>query len=346
MKTKRIDADSVAAIPQDSDDILGLRRIIQRGDTVSGRTHWVVKQDREYSRPDKGTRIKVMAAVQVRAISLDNTLDRLRIGGTVCESDSEYIPRGTHHSLLVGIGDAVRITKSGWTRTDRRLLKRESPAGFVLAAVDRAECGLARLHGTHMHHAAQIRSGAGGKRYGASFDMNGYFAEITAALLEALQKGDRMILFGPGRTKNQLAGRLAGRPGFAPDAGPAVIEGIDTGGMDGIHLFARSEAFQKALADSRLARVLEVLDRVMAMAGRGGHRFTTGFEDTAAAARRGAVESLAYSDGIFGYANEDDIVSFLNEAESTGVSVYGVDSSTDVGTRITGMGGIISVLRY
>ena len=40
------------------------------------------------------------------------------------------------------------------------------------------------------------------------------------------------------------------------------------------------------------------------------------------------------------------VIDFLNDAESKGVKTYGVDSSTDIGLRVTGLGGIVSLLRF
>jgi len=37
---------------------------------------------------------------------------------------------------------------------------------------------------------------------------------------------------------------------------------------------------------------------------------------------------------------------FLNDVEDKGVKIYSVDSSTDIGLRVTGLGGIVSLLRY
>ena len=37
---------------------------------------------------------------------------------------------------------------------------------------------------------------------------------------------------------------------------------------------------------------------------------------------------------------------FLNDAENKGVKAYGIDSTTDVGLRVSGLGGIIAVLRF
>ena len=43
---------------------------------------------------------------------------------------------------------------------------------------------------------------------------------------------------------------------------------------------------------------------------------------------------------------DKSVKEFLNDVESKGVKTYSVDSSTDIGLRVTGLGGIISLLRY
>ncbi|GIS74159.1 MAG: hypothetical protein CM1200mP11_3740 [Nitrosopumilaceae archaeon] len=37
---------------------------------------------------------------------------------------------------------------------------------------------------------------------------------------------------------------------------------------------------------------------------------------------------------------------FLNDVENKGVEIFSVDSPTDIGLRVTGLGGIVSLLRY
>ena len=70
---------------------------IKENDKVIGDTTRVLKQEKDYSRPDKGERIKVRIALTVEKISLDDVLDRLRVGGTIFESSNESIPHGSHH---------------------------------------------------------------------------------------------------------------------------------------------------------------------------------------------------------------------------------------------------------
>ena len=44
--------------------------------------------------------------------------------------------------------------------------------------------------------------------------------------------------------------------------------------------------------------------------------------------------------------DEQEMMNLLNDAESNGVRVYSVDSSTDVGLRVSNLGGIVATLRY
>ena len=89
MITKTLDENTISLMPEDSDDLLTIRRILKNDDKIVGETTRVIKQEKEYSRPDKGERVKVRLAIKVEKISLDNVLDRIRVGGTILESNNE-----------------------------------------------------------------------------------------------------------------------------------------------------------------------------------------------------------------------------------------------------------------
>jgi len=111
MISKVIDDNSVSVIPEDSDDLLILRRIVKKGDRIIGDTTRVIKQEKDFSRPDRGERIKIRISIEVEKPSLDNMLDRLRLRGTIVESTNESVPHGSHHSFVIKINDAITIFK-------------------------------------------------------------------------------------------------------------------------------------------------------------------------------------------------------------------------------------------
>ncbi|MCV0366669.1 MAG: mRNA surveillance protein pelota [Nitrosopumilus sp.] len=342
MITKTIDENSISVMPEDSDDLLNLRRIIKKDDKVIGDTTRVLKQDKDYSRPDKGERIKVRIALTVEKISLDDVLDRLRVGGTIYESSNESVPHGSHHSFILKINDGITISKKKWSPIEKKLLESNSQNGFVLVAIDTADCGIARLKGTHLEFMPNIYSGSGGKRYKTNFNIEKFFEQVQQAIFSISKKDDLIIIFGPGETKKRFTNFIEKSQKFKIK----VVEGIDSGGEDGIYTFTKSKAMQEIMSDSKLAKASTIIDEVMLLANKKSNKFTMGFEETFKTNQMGAVESLVFSDRIIQENDEQKIMDFLNDAESKGVKIYSVDSSTDIGLRVTGLGGIVSLLRY
>ena len=347
MITKTIDENSISVIAEDSDDLLGLRRIIRGGDRVTGDTTRVLKQEKDYSRPDKGERIKVRIVLLVEKISLDDVLDRLRIGGTISESSNEAVPHGSHHSLTLKIGDGITIFKKKWNPVDRKLLESDnnSQTGFVLVAIDTADCGIGRLKGTHLEFFPNIYSGSGGKRYKTSFNIERFFEQVQRSVSTAKRDNDSIIIFGPGETKKRFSNFLQKSQEFQK-LKIRVAEGIDSGGEDGIFTFTKSQAMKEVMSDSKLAKVSSIIDEIMVLANKKSQRFSMGFEETFAANRVGAVDSMVFSDKAVQENDEQQMIDFLNDAEGKGVRIYSVDATTDIGLRVTGLGGIVSLLRY
>ncbi|MFQ5476652.1 MAG: mRNA surveillance protein pelota [Nitrosopumilus sp.] len=345
MITKIIDENSISVIPEDSDDLLNLRRIIKEDDKVIGDTTRVLKQDKDFSRPDKGERIKVRIALTVEKISLDDVLDKLRIGGTISESSNESVPHGSHHSFILNINDGITISKKKWLPMQKNLLvSSNNQVGFLLVAIDTGDCGIARLRGTHLEFIPNIYSGSGGKRYKTNFNIEKFFEQVQQAISTVLKEGDLIVVFGPGETKKRFANFIQKSQNIQKYK-VQVVEGIDSGGEDGIYTFTKSQTMKEIMSDSKLAKVSSIIDEIMLLANKKSRKFTMGFDETFNANQMGAVESLVFSDKAI-QDNEQKMMDFLNDVEDKGVKIYSVDSSTDIGLRVTGLGGIISLLRY
>ena len=345
MITKTIDENSISVIAEDSDDLFNLRRVIKEGDTVVGDTTRVIKQEKDYSRPDKGERIKVRIALTVEKISLDDVLDRLRIGGIISESSNELVPHGSHHSFILKVNDGITITKKTWLSIEKKIVESNTKqSGFLLVAIDTGDCGIARLQGTHLQFVPNIYSGSGGKRYKTNFNIEKYFLQVQQAIFSIIKDVDSIVIFGPGETKKRFANFLQ-KP-QTQKYKIQVVEGIDSGGEDGIYSFTKSQAMKEIMSESKLARVSTIIDEIMVMANKKSRKFTMGFDETFKANEFGAVESLVFSDKVIQTYEEEKIIDFLNDAESKGVKAYSVDSSTDIGLRVTGLGGIVSILRF
>ena len=187
MITKIVDENSISIIPEESDDLLTLRRIIKKGDRIVGDTKRVIKQDKDFSRPDKGERVRIRIALDVEKISLDNVLDKLRVQGTIAESSNEEVPHGSHHSILIKIHEGFKLIKKQWTHVEKKLIKSKNQnLAFLLIAIDTENCGIGRLKGTHLEILPNIYSGSSGKRYKTNFNIEKFFENIQKAISSSL----------------------------------------------------------------------------------------------------------------------------------------------------------------
>ncbi len=346
MITKPIDENSIALIPEESDDLFTLRRIIKKGDKLTGDTTRAIKQEKDFSRPDRGERIKIRVALDVEKISIDDVVDRLKAHGTIIESDSESVRKGSHHSLVLKIGEPFTLTKKNWVDIEKKLIyEKKENHGFLLVAIDTGDCGIGRLSGTHLSLMPNMYSGASGKQYKAKFNIETFFEDVQSAISAFIREGDIIIIIGPGETKKRFGNFLAELP-IGKKHKIQVVEGIDSGGEDGIYTFIKSEAMKQVMAQSKIAKVSAIIDEIMLRVNKKSNKFTMGFDETAKANEAGAVESLVFSDSVFEKQDEDRVIEFLNHAENKGVNVFAVDATTDVGLRVSSLGGIVSILRF
>ena len=335
-------------ISEDADDLFTLRRIIEKDDLIIADTTRLVKQVKEYGRPDKGERVKLRVAIKVEQSKLDSAVDRLRISGIITDTNNEMVPKGMHHSLSVHAGDMVTIDKGrGWRDIELKMLKRSvSSASFILVAIDTQEAAVAKVSGTNVKVIPNIYSGQSGKRYQTKNpNLETYFVDIAKTVSSIIGENDKVIIFGPGETRRRFFNILVSRERILKDM-VQVIDGIDVAGEDGIFVFLRSAAMKEVMSASKLAAVSAMLDKVMLMVNRGEAKFAIGMHEVSQAAALKAIEAVVFSDSIFKTADEEVIVKLLNLIESYGAKTFAVDSSTDIGLRVSSLGGIVALLRY
>jgi protein pelota len=335
-------------IPEDSDDLFILRRILEKDDLIIADTTRLIKQVKEYGRPDKGERVKVRVAIKVEQSKLDSAVDRLRISGIITDTNNEMVPKGMHHSLSVHAGDIVIVDKGrGWRDIELRMLKRSaSGASFILVAIDTQEAAVAKVSGTNVKVIPNIYSGQSGKRYQTKNpNIETYLIDIAKTVSSIIGENDKVIIFGPGETRRRFFNILVSKENILKER-VKVVDGLDVAGEDGIFVFLRSAAMREVMSASKLAAVSSMLDKVMLMVNRGEAKFAMGMNEVSQAAALKAIEAVVFSDSIFKTADEEVIVKLLNLIESHGAKTFAVDSSTDIGLRVSSLGGIVAILRY
>ncbi len=354
MKTNRLkDSENrIAITPEEPDDLFSLRRITEVGDNIIADTTRVIKQDKEFARPDKGERIKVKINLRVEKISFDGTIDRLKISGIIITSNNESIPRGLFHSISVKINDTIILEKSRWREDYLKLITSSAEFKYILISMDSEETSIAILNGTNLKITPNIYSGKSGKRYNANqkneTNIKSYFDNVKKSLdVYKEEEGTKIIIFGPGETKRKFLNYLKEKKEGYENKDLALIEGIETSGEDGFFVFLRSDAMKEMLTNSKIAKVSTILDNIMYQINKGEKKFAMGINEIKNANSLNAIDMLVYSDKVFFEVNEDEFIKILNEIESKkNVKTFATDSSTDIGMRVSSLGGIIALLRY
>ena len=341
-------------ISEDADDLFSLRRIIEGGDYVIADSTRVIKQVGEYARPDKGERIKVRVSIRVENISFDQSIDRLRIAGIITASSNELVSKGTHHSLTLRVGDSITVDKGRkWSNLEIDILRKSGDtSGFILIAIDTQEAAIAKLSGTHLEIIPNIYSGKSGKRYPQAVKKDSktesFFEDVArtiSGLLIVEKDRFRAIIFGPGETKRRFYNFLSTTTDIDKNVF-LVLEGIDVAGEDGIYVFLRSTAMKEVMKTSKLASVSFIVDEIMSLVSKGENKFAIGIHEVQNSASIKAISNLVLSDSIFRTAAESEVIRLLNLLEGQGAKVYAVDSSTDIGMRVSALGGVVALLRY
>jgi protein pelota len=158
--------------------------------------------------------------------------------------------------------------------------------------------------------------------------------------------GKRILLFGPGETKRNLFNYLiTNKPPISHDR-LSIVNGVDVAGEDGIPVMLRSDAAKGVMSSSKIVAVSKIIDEVMRQVQKGIRKYAMGMIEVSNAATLGAIEGLVFSDSVYATVDEDEFIEVLNKVERNSSKTYAVDSSTDMGLRVSSLGGIIALLRY
>lgn len=341
---------SKAISAEDLDDLFTLRRIIEINDTIITDTTRSIKQKSEFSRPDKGERVKIRILLRIETIKFDGTVDRIRIGGTILNSDNQLVPKGVHHSISIKVDDMIILEKKQWKKIQADILKNSgNDTIYLLISIDTQEAAIALVTGTHVKILPNIYSGQSGKRFQGSRMINAniesFFEEILLGIRSVTNlhaQKQMLILFGPGETKRRFFNFLAKE--FNEKI--TVLEGIDVAGEDGIFVSLRSTSLKELLKASKIGIVSSMLDKLIYLIHSNDPKYAIGVNEVRNAVNNKSIESLIYSNSILEKLDEGEFIDLLNSTEAVGAKIYGVDASTDIGLRVSSLGGIVGLLRF
>ncbi len=304
-----------------------------------------MKREEEFSRPDKGERVKVTIALAVEEVHLDSSIERIRLRGTIVETSDDSVAKAGSHSVTLSPGRSLTLKKDRWGSLEIKLIRSTEATSkrFILLAVDRRDAGVGALSGSHLTVLTTIESGLGGKM-SEEQSSKPYLTKVVSVVSQAFRPGDEVVVAGPGNTKNVVANLLAQS---LKSAAIDVLEGFDMTGSDGIRSLVKDADFQQVAKGSMLVEMQQLVAEVVKRVSSGDPKVAYSLPRVKEAATAGAVEACAVSDDVFSSGvDEDDLVQVLNTVEAKGGSIHLADSSLEFGKQISAFGGIVALLRY
>lgn len=331
---------------ESADDLWTLRRLIKKGDLVVARSSRVVKKDEEYSRPDRGERVKVTMALAVEEVHLDSSIERVRVRGTIVESTDDSVSKSGFHAITLSPGHSVKVSKHAWSPLDTRLIEsaRSATARYLLIAVDRREAGVGLLSGTHLTVLTNIESGLGGKM-SEEPSSGPYVNRVASFVTQSVRDGDTVVVAGPGRTKNVIGNRLTADSNGRYSV--HILDGFDLTGPDGVRAIVRFQGFKEIATASALVEMGDIVAEAVRRISSGASKVAYTLTRVKEAAAGGAVEACVVSDDIFSAGvDEEELVATMNSIEEQRGAIYLADSSLEFGKQVSSFGGIVALLRY
>jgi protein pelota len=248
------------------------------------------------------------------------------------------------------VDDMIILEKKQWKQIQSTILKNSgNNTIYLLISIDIQEAAIALVTGTHVKILPNIYSGQSGKRFQGVKKINpsidNFFDEIVRGIKSVTNvhtQEQMLVLFGPGETKRRFFNFLSKEVNDKI----TILEGIDVAGEDGIFVSLRSSSLKELLKSSKIGIVSSLLDNIFYLIHKSEPKYAIGVNEVKDAVTNKSIDCLIYSNSILEKLNEDDFIELLNLTEIIGGKIYGVDGSTDIGLRVSSLGGIVGLLRY
>lgn len=355
--TRKLEKGIVVVVPEHMDDLWHLYNIILPGDHIAARTvRRVRRESKEGSRPDKGERRRMFIRLTVDEVTLHKYSNRLRVKGRILEGPDDFVSLGSFHTINIEPGTKVEILKVQWPRSLlRRLREAASRKGprLIIIAIEEDCAVVGVIDDTGVDVRAELHGNAMGK-YGKYVQSAKIIeklfmsvAMILKELLNQLPDVTRVIVVGPGSTKEKLAEFLKSKVPASQNF--LILDHCSSGTVAGIQEALHRGVVERIAGELRLNREIRLMDEVMLHLGKGTGKVTYGWEEVERAIQFGAVESLMILDKTLRESPPETrlkLENLMRQVEEKAGSVVIFSSEHQAGKQLAALGGIAGILRF
>ncbi|UCE80598.1 MAG: mRNA surveillance protein pelota [Methanobacteriota archaeon] len=332
--------NEIKLLPETIDDLWHMSNLLDESDLVYAMTYRRKEDKGDKLRPERTEKIRMRLGIRLKKAEFHESDDRLRLLGEI-ESGPQDL--GQHHTLMIGVGDAITIVKSEWKQTYLERIKRAVQASerptVVFVAIEDTEAVIAVAREYGFKEVANITRNPEGKMYNTKSSDQTYLEDIINKVVP-MATGEPLVILGPGFTKETLAHKIRERH---PDL-PSEVVIVSTGqaGMAGIHEAMKKGLGGKAVDNSRVARETRLVEELFSEIGSDG-LFSYGMHSVRTAAESGAIRLLLVLDSC---VRTEEVDILLKLVEGSRGEFMIISSLHEAGRKLESLGGVAALLRY
>ncbi len=329
----------IQLMPETTDDLWHLERIIEPSDLVSGSTTRKIKgQEGEQTK-----RQKMFIKLRVQEVEFDEFSSILRVHGLIeGGKPEEFIELGAAHSLSIEPGFLLKIEKENLSKRHIERLKKAEKATHskpvLCVLIDDERADFFELRAFKTQRKGSIKSGKSGKLFEAGNWQKEFFSKVLAKIKE--QNIEQVLIAGPGFTKNDFHEFLKEKD----FNGKVFIEGTNSVGITGLNELLKGKRTSKIMEKLQIAMDARLMNELLAEIGK-GHLAEYGPEQVKKAIQMGSVKKLILLDKFF-LKNRSEWEELMQLVERSRGEIHIIDSNSSAGKELEGIGMVAALLRF
>lgn len=342
----------VTVMPEVLDDFWVLYNIVEKGDKVYARTSREIRMSERYDRPEKGKRVSVTLGITVENVTWDNSMNRLRIHGIICDAPEE-VGAGSHHTINVSLNRPLKIVKERWMKHHldqlRRAAEHRVPPVVVIAIDDEGYCiGILRGFGVEIRAEEHITLPGKSRSDDRRRVLQELFKSAAKTVEEIWSERETpIVILGLGYVKDYFMKYLEKKPELKRRV--IDVKSVNSTGRAGIYEALRSGILGKALKHMRVMRETDSVEELLRRLGKDRRDVAYGMEDVQKACIFGAIEKLLLTDSRLRGASDEErraLEDLMRKVEEKGGEVIIVSAEHEAGAKLSSLGGVAALLRF
>ncbi len=327
------------------EDLYYLALLVRKGDIVCGWTWRQLRVERGL-RTIRGERVRVYLCIKLEHVEFHRFTEKLRLRGQIVEAPESLHAKGAYHTLSVGEGDTIKISKGRpLTRLELKLIEEASvhTKRALLISVDVEEAAIAVLRPQGLEVKIKLTYPLSRRETKSlKSHLEKALKSVASAAREVLANVNAELVLILASTLTLECCREVLLPVLNDFATIKIVK-VSIGGLEGLYEALRSQEIRKVINDLRIAREFEYVEKLIKELG-GQGRVALGLAEVGKALEWGVVKELLILDDLV--LSEEEALSVVQHAAEHGIPFIIITSESEAGDTLKRLGGVAAILYY